>query len=103
MNAQERTKSRKAANKALATLLVASDRPGYTDDMGAWLTAAQAAVKAAGFDVDLDGLYCGETGSTLVEAVEADGKSRLGMMVTWYKMPTADPMRNRFEMVAYLN
>ena len=91
MDAKERNKAKARANKALAALEI------YTADFSAWIGKVKAIMQAAGFTVELDGMFFGENSRCDEPAIEADGKTKIDLHISWYKMPSG-----RYELQAYL-
>lgn len=102
MKAAEFHKRARQANKQIAALVAASDRPGYTNDFGAWLKAATQLLADCGLTVDTDGIYCGDDGMASFEIAEANGNH--GFHFQWHRMqnPPELPLRRRYEMNAYV-
>lgn len=97
MNAQERNTAANRVNAAIRKL------PTYSEMMP-WIEQVTRICKDAGFTVDTSGIYCGEVGSAKFEAVEADGRVKRWLTVTWYKMNHEDPARwHVYEMLGYLS
>lgn len=92
MDAKTRNKALRTANKALAALET------YTSDFSAWIEQVREIVTKAGFEIDLSGMFLGESSYCVESAIEEDGKSKLAVRISWHKMPSG-----RYEMLAYMS
>lgn len=87
-------KQQREINRALVAL------GNYFSDFTAWLKSVEAIFEANGFNVDTDGIYCGETGSADYDITDAAGKAvaRKALHITWYLMRPG-----RWELLSYVS